>query len=33
LRYRLRRIEQLTGRDLSRFDDQVDLFLALRLTR
>lgn len=33
LRYRLQRIEQLTGRDLSRFDDRVDLFLALRLNR
>ena len=31
LRYRLRRVEQLTGRDLSRFEDRVDFFLALRL--
>lgn len=31
LRYRIRRIEDLTGRDLSRFDDRVDFFLALRL--
>jgi hypothetical protein len=31
LRYRIARIEQLTGRDLSSFDDQVDLYLALRL--
>jgi DNA-binding PucR family transcriptional regulator len=31
LRYRIGRIEQLTGRDLSRFPDRVDLFLALRL--
>jgi hypothetical protein len=31
LRYRLRRVEQLTGRDLIRFEDRVDLFLALRL--
>jgi hypothetical protein len=29
LRYRLRRIEQLTGRDLQRFDHRVDLYLAL----
>jgi DNA-binding PucR family transcriptional regulator len=32
LRYRLRRVEELTGRDLGRFEDRVDLFLALRLT-
>lgn len=32
LRYRINRIEQLTGRDLSRFEDRVDFFLALRLT-
>jgi hypothetical protein len=31
LRYRIGRIEQLTGRDLARFEDRVDLFLALRL--
>jgi hypothetical protein len=31
LRYRIRRIEELTGRDLSRFDDRVDFFLALRV--
>jgi DNA-binding PucR family transcriptional regulator len=31
LRYRIGRIEQLTGRDLSRFEDRVDFFLALRL--
>jgi hypothetical protein len=31
LRYRIGRIEQLTGRDLSRFADRVDLYLALRL--
>jgi hypothetical protein len=31
LRYRIGRIEQLTGRDLTRFEDRVDLFLALRL--
>ncbi|HEY3735375.1 MAG TPA: PucR family transcriptional regulator ligand-binding domain-containing protein [Streptosporangiaceae bacterium] len=29
LRYRIRRIEELTGRDLSTLDDQVDFFLAL----
>jgi DNA-binding PucR family transcriptional regulator len=31
LRYRIGRIERLTGRDLTRFADRVDLFLALRL--
>jgi sugar diacid utilization regulator len=31
LRYRIGRIEQLTGRNLSSFTDRVDLFLALRL--
>lgn len=31
VRYRLRRVEELTGRDLSRFPDRVDLYLALRL--
>jgi len=29
VRYRIRRIEELTGRDLSCLDDQVDFFLAL----
>ncbi|MDW5325953.1 PucR family transcriptional regulator [Plantactinospora sp. KLBMP9567] len=33
LRYRIGRIEQLTGRDLSRFPDRVDFYLALRLPR
>jgi len=31
LRYRLRRIEELTGRDLGCMDDRVDFHLALRL--
>ncbi|MFY1631701.1 PucR family transcriptional regulator [Solwaraspora sp. WMMB335] len=31
LRYRISRIEQLTGRDVGRFEDRVDFFLALRL--
>ncbi len=31
LRYRIRRVEQLTGRNLSSFADRVDLYLALRL--
>jgi hypothetical protein len=31
LRYRVSRIEQLTGRDLGRLESQVDLFLALRM--
>jgi hypothetical protein len=31
LRYRMQRIEQLTGRDLSSLPDRVDLFLALQL--
>ena len=31
VRYRIRRIEELTGRDLSSLDDQVDFFLALRV--
>jgi Purine catabolism regulatory protein-like family/PucR C-terminal helix-turn-helix domain/GGDEF-like domain len=31
VRYRIRRIEELTGRDLSRLDDQVDFFLALKI--
>ncbi|WP_345034415.1 PucR family transcriptional regulator [Kutzneria kofuensis] len=33
LRYRIGRVEELTGRDLSRFSDRVDLFLALELSR
>jgi hypothetical protein len=33
LRYRIGRVEELTGRDLSRFADRVDLFLALELSR
>lgn len=32
LRYRIGRIEQLTGRDLSRLEDKLDFFLALRMT-
>src|SRR5690606_18583446 len=31
VRYRIERIEALTGRDLRRLDDQVDLLVALRL--
>jgi hypothetical protein len=31
VRYRIRRIEELTGRDLSSLNDQVDFFLALRI--
>jgi len=31
VRYRIRRVEELTGRDLSSLDDQVDFFLALRI--
>jgi DNA-binding PucR family transcriptional regulator len=31
VRYRIRRIEELTGRDLSSLDDRVDFFLALRI--
>ncbi|MDI2131479.1 PucR family transcriptional regulator [Yinghuangia seranimata] len=31
LRYRIGRIEELTNRDLSRLEDKVDFFLALRL--
>jgi len=31
VRYRIRRIEELTGRDLSTLNDQVDFFLALRV--
>ena len=30
VRYRIGRIEELTGRDLARFTDRVDVFLALR---
>ncbi|MQY02588.1 hypothetical protein ACRB68_06190 [Actinomadura sp. RB68] len=30
LRYRIRRIEELTGRDLGTLEDRVDFFLALR---
>lgn len=33
LRYRISRVEALTGRDLTRFEDRVDFFLALRLSR
>ncbi|SFC38944.1 PucR family transcriptional regulator [Streptomyces aidingensis] len=32
LRYRIGRIEELTARDLTRLEDRVDFFLALRLT-
>ncbi|WP_431981052.1 PucR family transcriptional regulator [Streptomyces qinglanensis] len=32
LRYRVSRIEQLTGRDLSRLEDKLDFFLALRMS-
>jgi hypothetical protein len=32
VRYRIQRIEDLTGRNLSRLEDQVDFFLALRLS-
>ncbi|MEU8798804.1 PucR family transcriptional regulator ligand-binding domain-containing protein [Spirillospora sp. NPDC048819] len=31
VRYRVQRIQDLTGRDLSRLEDRVDFFLALRL--
>jgi hypothetical protein len=31
LRYRIGRIEQLTGRDLTRLEDKTDFFLALRM--
>jgi hypothetical protein len=31
VRYRIRRIEELTGRDLSSLNDQVDFFLALQI--
>lgn len=30
VRYRIERVEELTGRDLSRLEDRVDVFLALR---
>jgi hypothetical protein len=33
LRYRIDRIERLTGRDPTTFEDRVDFFLALRLPR
>lgn len=33
VRYRVRRVEELTGRDLSRLEDRVDVFLALRSLR
>lgn len=33
LRYRIRRIEALTGRDLGTLEDRVDFFLALRATQ
>jgi len=29
VRYRIARVEELTGRDLSRLEDRVDLLLAL----
>lgn len=32
LRYRIGRVEELTGRDLSRLEDRVDFFLALELS-
>ncbi|MFI8180212.1 PucR family transcriptional regulator [Actinacidiphila glaucinigra] len=32
LRYRIGRIEQLTGRDLSRLEDKLDFFLALQMS-
>ena len=32
LRYRIGRIEQLTSRDLSRLEDKLDFFLALRMS-
>lgn len=31
VRYRIQRIEELTGRDLSRLEDRIEFFLALRL--
>jgi DNA-binding PucR family transcriptional regulator len=30
VRYRIERVEQLAGRDLSRLEDRVDVFLALK---
>ena len=30
LRYRIRRVEQLTGRDLSKAQDRIEFWLALR---
>lgn len=33
VRYRVQRVEELTGRDLSRLEDRVDVFLALRSLR
>ncbi|GAB3821705.1 PucR family transcriptional regulator [Kribbella italica] len=30
VRYRIERVEQLTGRDLSRLEDKIDVFLALK---
>jgi DNA-binding PucR family transcriptional regulator len=30
VRYRIERVEQLTGRDLSSLEDRVDVFLALK---
>ncbi|WP_371601443.1 PucR family transcriptional regulator [Pseudonocardia sp. Ae263_Ps1] len=30
VRYRIGRVEELTGRDLGSFSDRVDLYLALR---
>jgi DNA-binding PucR family transcriptional regulator len=33
VRYRIQRVEELTGRDLSVLDDQVDVLLALRSSR
>lgn len=32
VRYRIQRIEELTGRDLSQLEDRVEFYLALRLT-
>ncbi|MGK5529988.1 PucR family transcriptional regulator [Streptomyces sp. URMC 129] len=32
LRYRIGRVEQLTGRDLTRLEDKLDFFLALRMS-
>jgi hypothetical protein len=32
LRYRIGRVEQLTGRDLARLEDKLDFFLALRMS-